>query len=134
MKILDRIDRGLAPVVHGDGSQAYDFIHVKDCARANIRAMKSTAMDAFFNVGTGIKTTVNELTEMLIQLGGSDLDIQYEASGQTFVKSRIGCTRKAAEELGFVAEIFLEEGLQDLISWRQSHKGTDDIKRKASPQ
>ena len=32
MKILDRIDRGEAPVVYGDGSQSYDFIYVEDAA------------------------------------------------------------------------------------------------------
>ena len=36
MKVLDRIERGESPVIHGDGSQAYDFIHVTDVARANI--------------------------------------------------------------------------------------------------
>ena len=35
MKILDRIDQGLPPVVYGDGSQSYDFIYVSDVARAN---------------------------------------------------------------------------------------------------
>ena len=41
MKILDRIDQGLPPVVYGDGSQQYDFIYVGDIARANICAMQA---------------------------------------------------------------------------------------------
>ena len=36
MKVLDRIEAGEAPVIFGDGSQAYDFVHVDDVARANI--------------------------------------------------------------------------------------------------
>ena len=36
MKILDRLDKGLPPIVYGDGSQAYDFIYVQDVAKANI--------------------------------------------------------------------------------------------------
>ena len=36
MKVLDRIDAGEAPVIFGNGSQSYDFIHVADVARANI--------------------------------------------------------------------------------------------------
>ena len=58
MKVLDRIDAGEPPVIFGDGSQAYDFIHVEDVARANILAMKSDATDDVFNVGTGVKTTI----------------------------------------------------------------------------
>ncbi|HEY8705416.1 MAG TPA: NAD-dependent epimerase/dehydratase family protein [Gaiellaceae bacterium] len=36
MKVLDRIDAGQAPIIFGDGSQTYDFVHVADIARANI--------------------------------------------------------------------------------------------------
>ena len=39
MKILDRIDQGLSPVLFGDGSQAYAFIYVSDVARANLFAL-----------------------------------------------------------------------------------------------
>ena len=40
MKVLDRIEAGERPVIFGDGSQAYDFVHVDDVARANILAMQ----------------------------------------------------------------------------------------------
>jgi UDP-glucose 4-epimerase len=33
MKMLDRLDQGLPPVIYGDGTQAYDFIYVQDCGR-----------------------------------------------------------------------------------------------------
>src|SRR2546430_15201624 len=51
MKILDNLDQGKPPVVYGDGSQAYDFIYVRDCAQANICAAKVKTTDAFYNVG-----------------------------------------------------------------------------------
>jgi UDP-glucose 4-epimerase len=122
MKILDRIDKGLPPIVYGDGSQAYDFVYVGDCARANICAMKSEATDAFYNVGTGIKTTIKELTEIILELTGSNLKIHYEPAGPTFVKNRVGCPEKAASEIDFRAKTDLREGLQQLIQWRQTHK------------
>lgn len=122
MKILDRLDKGLPPVVYGDGSQAYDFVYVGDCARANVCAMKAEVTDTFYNVGTGVKTTIQELAELILDVTGSDLKIQYEPGGQTFVKNRVGCPKKAENELGFQAKVELREGLKKLIEWRNSHK------------
>jgi len=122
MKILDRLDKGLPPLVYGDGSQAYDFIYVSDCARANVCAMKAKATDAFYNVGTGIKTTIKELTELILEITGSGLQIQYEPAGQTFVKNRVGCPKKATLEIGFTAQTSLRDGLQRLIEWRNTYK------------
>ncbi|MEO7296546.1 MAG: NAD-dependent epimerase/dehydratase family protein, partial [Candidatus Limnocylindria bacterium] len=51
MKVLDRIDQGLPPLIFGDGSQAYDFVHVDDVARGNILALQADATDEFFNIG-----------------------------------------------------------------------------------
>jgi UDP-glucose 4-epimerase len=122
MKILDRLDQGLPPVVYGDGSQAYDFVYVGDCAKANVCAMKSNVTDSFYNVGKGVKTTIKELAELILEITGSDLKIQYEPGGQTFVKNRVGCPKKAAEEIGFKADVELTDGIKKLIEWRNSHK------------
>lgn len=131
MKILDNIDKGIAPVVYGDGSQAYDFVFVKDCAKANVCAMKADITDEFYNVGTGIKTTIKELAELILKETGTDLKIQYEPSGQTFVKNRIGCPKKAKEQISFDAQVRLSEGLKELIHWRNTHKEAVDRRRKA---
>ena len=122
MKILDNLDKGKPPSVFGDGSQAYDFVNVIDCARANVCAMKAEATDSFYNVGTGVKTTIKELAELILELTGSGLKIQYEPSGMTFVKNRIGSPVKAEREIGFKYSIALREGLRQLIEWRESHK------------
>jgi UDP-glucose 4-epimerase len=122
MKILDNLDKGEAPVVYGDGSQAYDFIYVSDCGRANVCAMKSNATDEFYNVGTGVKTTIKELAETILEITGSRLKIRYEPAGPTFVKNRVGCPKKAEKDLSFVAKVQLREGLRRLIEWRNSHK------------
>lgn len=122
MKMLDNLDKGIAPVVYGDGSQAYDFIFVKDCGRANVCAMKADATDEFYNVGTGIRTTIKELAEMILKITDSDLQVQYEPAGMTFVKNRIGCPMKARDQIQFDAKVELEEGLRQLIEWRNSHK------------
>ena len=67
MKMLDLIDQGKSPVLYGDGSQAYDFVYVGDCAQANVCAMKSDATDQFYNVGTGIRTSLKELGQLVLE-------------------------------------------------------------------
>ncbi len=120
MKILDCIDRGERPVVYGDGSQSYDFVYVGDVARANICALKSDATDSFYNVGTGIGTSIKELAETLVELTGSDLPIEYRTQEQSFVTHRIGSTQAAAGDLGFIARTPLAEGLKKVIEWRKA--------------
>ena len=121
MKILDKIDKGLAPIVYGDGSQAYDFIYVGDAARANVCALKSDVPFGFYNVGRGIKTSIKELTELILRITGSDLPIQYQPAGQTFVTNRVGDPTAAERDLGFRWTVDLEDGLKRLIEWRRSH-------------
>lgn len=121
MKILDRIDAGERPIVYGDGSQAYDFVHASDCAEANLCAMKADTVDAFYNVGTGTRTTIEELAGLLLALTRSNQSIQYEPGGLTFVKNRIGCPKKAAGEIGFTASVSLTDGLRQVVEWRAGH-------------
>jgi UDP-glucose 4-epimerase len=132
MKILDRLDQGLAPVVYGDGSQQYDFVHVTDVARANVAALRSEATGECYNVGRGIGTSIREITEMLIQLTGSDQQIQFEPAGQTFVTNRIGTIEAAERDLGFRWTIGLEEGLRSLIEWRRADLEAVSVRRAAS--
>ena len=121
MKILDNLDRGISPVVFGDGSQAYDFIYVEDTARANVCALKSDVPYGFYNVGRGIKTSIKELTEIILKITGSDLPIHYESDGQTFVTNRVGDPEAAEKDLGFKWTVDLEDGLQRLIEWRKNN-------------
>lgn len=123
MKILDCIDRNEQPKVFGDGSQAYDFVHVRDVARANVCALQSDCSYGMYNVGRGIKASIKELAELLLHLSGrEDIGIQYEPAGQTFVTNRVGCPKAAENDIGFKWSIDLEEGMQSLIEWRNSHK------------
>jgi UDP-glucose 4-epimerase len=124
MKVLDRIDAGERPVVFGDGSQTYDFVHVDDVARANVLALESSATDELFNVGMGVKTTINELVTRLLDITGSDLEPAYRPEEQMFVTHRVGSTDKAEERFGFRATISLEEGLRSVVEWRREHQRT----------
>lgn len=122
MKMLDNLDNGSPPVVFGDGSQAYDFIYVSDTAKANVCALKSDIPFGFYNVGRGVKTTIKELAELILKITGSDLSIQYEPAGQTFVTNRVGDPVAAEKDLGFKWTVDLEEGLRRLVEWRKLHQ------------
>jgi UDP-glucose 4-epimerase len=119
MKVLDRIDAGEPPIIFGDGSQAYDFVHVADVARANILALQADATDEFFNIGIGVKTTIRELVDVLLRITGSDLEPEYRPGEHMFVTHRVGSTEKAERLLGFRAVIGLEEGLRSVVEWRR---------------
>jgi UDP-glucose 4-epimerase len=132
MKMLDAIDRSESPTILGDGSEAFDFVAVEDCAQANVCAMEANSSDAFYNVGTGTRTSLKELAELLLELTGCTKPINYAPRSQaTLVRNRIGCPKKAADEIDYTAAIELREGLQRLIDWRASHKAEVAARRDA---
>ena len=122
MKMLDCLDRGEAPIVFGDGSQAYDFISVQDCARANVAAMRADVNDRVYNVCTGRQTSIAEIAGLLIELTGSDVGVEFRSEETSFVRNRIGDPASARADLDFIAETELADGLRDLIEWRRMHQ------------
>ena len=132
MKMLDAIDRGQSPTILGDGSEAFDFVAVEDCGRANVCAMKASTSDRFYTVGTGKRTSLKELAEMLLELTGCTKPINYAPRSQaTLVRNRIGCPKRATAEIDFTAGIDLMEGLRRLIDWRSSHRAEVESRRRA---
>jgi UDP-glucose 4-epimerase len=122
MKVLDRIDQGLPPIVFGDGSQVFDFVHVDDVARANLLALTAPATDEFYNIGMGVRTSIRELVEELLDITGSDLAPEYRPQEQMFVTHRVGSTEKAERDLGFRATVPLRDGLQSVVEWRNNRR------------
>ncbi len=122
---LRKIETGEDIEIHGDGSQAYDFIYVEDAANANICAVKSNIDFGFYNVGTGVKTTIKQLVDILIKLTNSKIGIKYKPYDQNdlrqLVKDRVLDPNKAYTDLGFKYRYTLEEGLKKLIEWRKKN-------------
>jgi len=122
--MLNKIGANEQPVINGDGSQAYDFIYVEDAARCNVLSMASGVSDEFYNVGTGVQTSIKQLCDQILKMKSSDLIVQYnpysEDDARQFVQNRIGCAEKSEKELGFKYNYNLEQGLQRLIDWRGS--------------
>ena len=120
--MLNKIDSGETPVINGDGSQAYDFVTARDAAKCNVLALKSDVADEFFNVGTGVQTSIKQLCDLILKLRNSNLEVEYKPYSaediRRLVQNRIGSTKKASELLGFKYSDELVDGLKDLINWR----------------
>lgn len=76
-KFVNRLKEIMPPQINGDGKQIRDFIFVDDIAEANIAAMKSEIKEGFFNIGTGIGTTIKDLAEILIKISGENFKPVY---------------------------------------------------------
>lgn len=132
MKMLDAIDNGEAPTIFGDGSEAFDFVAVEDCARANVCAMKADSVDRFYNVGTGQRTSLKELAEKLLVLTGSKPADQLSGTQPSNAGAQSHrLSKKATEEIGFTARFGLDDGLMALINWRAQHKQQVAARRRA---
>ena len=123
--MLNKIDANEAPTINGDGTQAYDFIYVEDVARCNVLALTSVATDEFYNVGSGIQTSIKELCDLILELKDSALKVTYKPysadDARRLVQNRIGCPKKASNDLGFDYKYGLREGLNRLIDWRAAN-------------
>lgn len=132
MKMLDAIDRGEGPTILGDGSEAFDFVAVEDCGKANLCAMNAAIVDRFYNVGTGTRTSLKQLAEMLVDITGCEKPINFAPRSQaTLVRNRIGSPKRATDEIGFTASVSLEDGLRRVIQWRKTHISDVAIRRSA---
>jgi UDP-glucose 4-epimerase len=119
---LDCIDRGAPPQIHGDGSTSMDFVYVDDIARANLLAMQSDREDNVYNVASGTETSLRELWQALTRVTRcSRLAPEFQPPRKVNpVPRRLADTRLARDELGFVAQVALDDGLRRFISWRRS--------------
>ena len=126
MENYDRIARGEAPVITGDGSEVHDYIHVADVARANVVAMASDVTGESFNVVTGVATSLNRLVEILLSITGSSLKPEFKTGGgsvRSSVTDQLDFSRAKIEKmLGWVPEVTIEEGIGRLLEWRKAQE------------
>ncbi len=123
---MERISAGLPPMIHGDGSQTMDFVHIHDIARANLLAAKSTVTDEVFNVASGTETSLVELARMLAGVMNSTIEPQHQPARKVnAVTRRLADTSKAERLLGFRAHVTLEDGLRDLVQWWRQERAVE---------
>ncbi|WP_134672102.1 NAD-dependent epimerase/dehydratase family protein [Halorussus marinus] len=115
VSVFFRQARDGGPVtVEGDGEQTRDFVHVSDVVRANLLAATTDRVGEPFNVGTGTSVTVNELAETVIEVTGSDADIEHVDPRPGDIRHSEADVSAAREALGYEPTVSLEDGLREL--------------------
>jgi dTDP-L-rhamnose 4-epimerase len=109
------LERGEPPRVFEDGAQRRDFIHVTDVARANLLALEdndcpSGTLSAY-NIATGSPHTILEMaTSLATAMSGPDPEVTGGFRPGD-VRHITASPERARKELGFAAEVSLEEGI-----------------------
>lgn len=124
---MSRLANQNPPVIYEDGLQSRDFISVHDIAQANLLAMeKDEANFQVFNVGTGMPTSIAEISRTLARIYESDVEPEITR------KYRKGDTRhcyadisKITTALGFKPTVSLEDGMREIIEWSRTTTADD---------
>jgi UDP-glucose 4-epimerase len=102
--------------INGDGDQERDYVHVTDCAQANLKAI-TVSNNGVFNIGSGMGTTVNQIYQTLKEITGYPLDALHRSP-------KLGETRriyldatKARRELGWQLTVDLMAGLETTVEY-----------------
>jgi UDP-glucose 4-epimerase len=120
---MERIADGKPPIIFGNGEQTMDFVYTDDIARANILAIQSDVVEGFYNVASGVETSLRHLAAALVRAMDSDLHIEFGAErAVNGVTRRLADTSAARHDLGFTAEVGLDEGLRRLVAWWQAER------------
>jgi UDP-glucose 4-epimerase len=115
--VLNRINSGEPPIITGDGSASFDFVHVGDIAEANVRSMASDLSGIELNIGSGTEVSVKDIVGHLLRLTGSDLQPEYRPAPQAAMFRRVGSNKRMVELLGWEPENDIDTGLKSVIDY-----------------
>lgn len=121
-----RIIEGRPLTVYGPGTQTRDYVYVGDVTEATwIAATRPLPPvgrldDRAFNVGTGVATSVNELTEALMRVTGRPVLVEHAAPRLGELEHSYLETAKAQRVLEFRAATDLRAGLEATFRWFES--------------
>lgn len=114
---------GSSPVIHGDGEQTRDFLHVLDVVEAIVKIATDDGLTGqVVNICSGEQISVNELMEMLFSLAGFGEKPQYTLARIGDVRAHRGDGSKL-KSLGFMPRYSLEKGLEETVKWHQTLEG-----------
>ncbi len=115
--------KGENPIIRSDGTPKRDFMYADDVARAYLmlaEKIEITKGEAF-NFGSGAPVQMLELVQKIIRLAGKEGEVEPDILLKTKIAREIDeqylGAEKAAQVLGWKAEIDLDEGLRRTIEW-----------------
>jgi len=114
----DRVSRGEAPTIFGDGEQTRDFVFVADVVEANIKAATVAGIGGeTFNIATHHQTSLNELLRQVCRIYGQDnLTAGYAEPRAGDIKHSLADIGKAKSVLQWQPQTDLARGLEVLIA------------------
>jgi UDP-glucuronate 4-epimerase len=116
----ERIRRGDAIPVFGDGKSLRDFTYVGDLVDGLVRALDRGIPFAILNLGAGRTVTVLEVVELLERSLGRSARIEWKPR-QTGDVSRTWADIGAAKAaLGYAPRTSLEDGIAQFVDWLES--------------
>lgn len=101
--------QGKPLTIEGSGSQFRDFIHVKDIARALILGSQSSVHGTVINVGSGQKTSVKEVADLI-----SSSQVHLPARPHD-LPGTLADTSRAESLLGFRSQFEFKESMTKLL-------------------
>jgi nucleoside-diphosphate-sugar epimerase len=124
---IGRMLRGEEIVIHGDGEQSRDFVHIDDVSRAWVGAIdvKST-YGRVLNLGTGTPTTVNQLCDAVLSAFGhtrQTYPVRYQSTQLGDLRVSAADTTLVTTLLDWKQQVPLTDGIQRTIDWaRATHR------------
>ena len=121
-KFISLLLAGTAPTIYGDGEQSRDFTFIMDCVSAVLAACEVPGLSGMvLNVGTGHRTTVNQLCAMLQTVLHTDLIPTYAPPQPGDLPHDQADIEQANRFLSYRPQYDLARGLQETIrSMRRS--------------
>ncbi len=117
-----RMLRGEPVIIFGDGEQTRDFINVRDVVMANYLAGMSRGVSGPFNIASGTRVTINRLVELLAQVSGIQLRLEYGPPRKGDVLHSLADITPAQKAFSFQPMVSLEEGLSEYMAWAKKDK------------
>jgi dTDP-L-rhamnose 4-epimerase len=115
-----RVLAGKPPLVHEDGRQLRDFVHVTDVAAANVlaaTASKTKVDQQAFNVGSGAPTTILALARVLAGAVAGSKSIELPGSFRAGDARHVfGSIEKAKSILGYAPRVNFEAGFRAFVN------------------
>src|SRR5438094_6903228 len=119
------------PLIFEDGEQTRDFVHVSDIVQANLRALESDGADySAGNVGTGVATSVRQVSRLLAKGLGKDLEPEIIAKyREGDIRHCVSDISRARALLAYEPRVSLEQGIPELLKWVSAQEAEDQVGR-----